>query len=112
MSDTLEMTGKVVHVSEIETFESGFSKRFIVLEAEDGKYTNQYGFQVFKDKCSILDGIKEGQEATVKYNLGTVREYNGKWFSDMHKAWKVDVVEVPDGASERPAIDQDDDVPF
>ena len=112
MSDVLEFTGKVVHVSEEETFDSGFSKRFIVLEAEDGGYTNQYGFQVFKDKCSMLDGIKVGQEATVKYNLATVREYQGKWFSDMHKAWNVKVVEVPDGASERPAVDPDDDVPF
>jgi len=84
--------GKVHYLSETETFGSGFTKRSVVLEADDGKYKNLYGFEFFKDKISLLDGIAVGDEITVHYNLARVREYEGRWYANMHHGWKVEAV--------------------
>ena len=87
---SMEITGEVKHISEIETFGAkNTQKRFIVIEVVDGDYSNAHGFQVFNDKCGMFDGVEVGQEVTISYNLGTVREWNGKWFADMHRAWKL-----------------------
>ena len=113
----MEVTGDVKLVSETETFPSGFSKRFIIIDVKDGNYVNQIGFEFFKDATSKLDNIAIGSTVTVKFNLGRAREYQGKWFANMHNGWQIDVTKAAEPArqSEPSQPDDpplDDDIPF
>ena len=90
----MEMSGKVVHVGETEVFGSGFQKRILVFEAKDGDYLNQYGCVAMKDNVTKFDGILVGQDVVVEVfdnSVGKVREWQGKWFSDMPTCMKVSV---------------------
>lgn len=87
----MEVTGVVKHVGETQTFESGFCKRLIVIECKDREYTNTHGFEFCKTGTSKLDGIEPGDIVTIAYNLGQCREYQGKWYADLHRGWKIDV---------------------
>jgi hypothetical protein len=65
-----------------------------------------------------LDGVAVGDELEVKFNLGRCREYNGKWYGDMHVAWYIKKIEAARTAPSTPdsnanPLDEDeDDVPF
>jgi len=90
MSEILTMTGAVKVVGETEEVgKNNFKKRLMVIEVEDGEYTNCYGFEVLGDKVNLFDGIAEGETVEVCYNLPRVREWSGKWFPNHLSAWKV-----------------------
>lgn len=108
---SMEITGIVKHVGELQEFSSGFQKKALVIEAQEegSQYKNLYGFELLKDNCSKLDGIEVGHEVEVKFNLGRCREWESKWYADMHTAWYIKKIEVPDGESERsPVADEDE----
>lgn len=116
MSESLSITGKVSHVGETEVFSSGFQKRLLVLEVQDGDYKNLHGFQVTKEKCDTLDQINIGDEVTAHFNLGTIREYESKWYSDPHRLWKIVANTAAAPAEEVPAggepPNDEEDLPF
>jgi len=85
----MEIKGKALFVGETQEFASGFKKRLIVIEVADGNYTNKHGVEFAKDSVSKLDGIKAGDTVEVSLNLGQCREYQGKWYADMHRGWKI-----------------------
>ena len=94
----MEVKGKIKLVFETQTFDSGFSKReFIVTTSET--YPQDIKMEVVKDKCSLLDKFKVGQEVTVSINLRG-NEFNGKYYVSL-QAWKIE-----DGDS-APAYDED-----
>jgi hypothetical protein len=112
-----ELTGKIKFISETQTFASGFCKRFMVIEKEDGNYTNCYGVEALKENVSKFDGFNIGEEVVVSVfenSLAKVREYNDKWYSDMPTVMKVermgDASEVPEPAPK--ADEPEDDIPF
>jgi len=111
---SMEIKGVVKHVGELQVFDSGFQKQLLVVEAQEegSQYKNDYGFELLKDNCSKLDGVKVGREVEVKFNLGRCREYQNKWYGDMHTAWYIKKIDAPDGQSERSAPEPEDDVPF
>lgn len=43
----------------------------------------------FFNKMDLLDGIAEGQEVEIKFDI-ECREYNGKYYNDI-KGWGIDV---------------------
>jgi len=82
----MEVTGTIKLIEETQTFESGFSKReFVVTTSE--QYPQDIKLEFTKDKCSILDKYKEGQDVTVGFNLRG-NEYNGKYYVNL-QAWKI-----------------------
>lgn len=113
-----ELTGRVTFVGETETFNSGFQKRLFCIECQDGSYTNEYGFELMKDKVSKVDGVNIGDEVEVKFNLGTQREYNGRRYSNFPTAWYVKTLSrspdavppAPDAGADVPT--DDEDIPF
>lgn len=113
-----EIEGTIKHISETETFASGFCKRFLILEAQDGDYKNEYGFEVMKDNVDKYDSLSIGQEVKVHFSLATTREgtggYEGKWFPNMHRAWKVEALSDAAPVSDDPHAEEDIDqtIPF
>jgi len=51
------------------------------------KYPQDLKFEVVKDKCSMLDDYKEGQDVQVNFDIRG-NEYNGKYFVNL-SCWKL-----------------------
>jgi hypothetical protein len=83
-----DLTGKVKLIQEVMKFDSGFTKREMVVIVEDGKYPQEINFEFVQDKISLLDNLQEGQEVTVTFDIRG-REYNGRYFNNL-QGWKIE----------------------
>ena len=111
-----ELTGKIKLLQEPQTFNSGFTKREMVVIVEDGKYPQEINLEFVQDKIALLDDLQPGQTVTVTFDLRG-REYNGRYFNNL-QGWRVttegdtpqqDAPPLQDGP---PADAYDDDIPF
>ena len=102
-----ELTGKVKLIQDPQTFSSGFTKREVVVTVEDGKYSQDINLEFLQDKVSLLDGVSEGQEIKVFFDIRG-REYNGRYFNNL-VGWKIEGKEDP--ADELPPIPDDAEAP-
>jgi len=115
-----ELTGKVKLIQEAKTFESGFTKREMVVTVEDGKYPQEINLEFVQDKVALLDALSPGAEVTVSFDIRG-REYNGRYFNNL-QGWKIVTQENQDTTptadeyfttSSAPGPDlADDDIPF
>jgi single-strand DNA-binding protein len=115
-----DLTGKVKLVQEAKTFDSGFTKREMVVTVEDGKYPQEINLEFVQDKTSLLDNLRVGQEVTVTFDIRG-REYNGRYFNNL-QGWKIvtandesamsDSGQPPAPPHGSPADYEDDDIPF
>lgn len=112
-----ELTGKIKLIQEPKTFDSGFTKREMVVIVEDGKYPQEINLEFVQDKTALLDNLQAGQEVTVTFDIRG-REYNGRYFNNL-QGWKIT---QPSGNTDEPPppseqhypgpADFDDDIPF
>lgn len=111
-----ELTGKIKLIQEPRTFDSGFTKREMVVIVEDGRYPQEINLEFVQDKVALLEALQPGQEVTVSFDIRG-REYNGRYFNNL-QGWKVVVVgdelEAPPADSPYPTPSDfgDDDIPF
>ena len=84
--NSYEVTGAVKMIAEQQTFPSGFTKREFVLTTEED-YPQNLKIECIKDRCSLLDGLKEGDRITVRFNIRG-SEYNGRYFVNL-QAWRI-----------------------
>jgi single-strand DNA-binding protein len=114
-----DLTGKIKLVQEAKTFESGFTKREMVVIVEDGKYPQEINIEFVQDKTSLLDNLRPGQEVTVTFDIRG-REYNGRYFNNL-QGWKIVTAndesamtdsEQPPAPPPGSPADYDDDIPF
>ena len=115
-----ELTGKIKLLQDTRTFDSGLTKREMVVIVEDGKYPQEINLEFVQDKVGLLDNLQPGQEVTVSFDIRG-REYNGRYFNNL-QGWRVEVQDqgqqsAPDGAWDAvpsgDAGDYDDsDIPF
>lgn len=82
-----ELTGKIKLIQETQTFNSGFTKREMVVTVEDGNYPQDINLEFLKDKISLLDDLSVGQTVTVSFDIRG-REYNGRYFNNL-VGWKI-----------------------
>ncbi len=111
-----ELTGKIKLLQEPKTFDSGFTKREMVVIVEDGKYPQEINLEFVQDKVALLDNLQPGQNVTVSFDIRG-REYNGRYFNNL-QGWKVltgDEAAMDASAPPQdtpPADAYDDDIPF
>lgn len=89
-----ETAGNIKVINDAQTFPSGFIKREFVVTTKD-KYPQDLKFEVVKDKCSLLDSFKTGQEVQVTFDIRG-NEYNGKYYVSL-SCWKI---QAGDGGAE------------
>jgi hypothetical protein len=77
-----EASGKIKMVGEVQSFASGFTKREFVVTTANDKFPQDLKFEVVKDKCSILDAYKTGDDVQVTFDIRG-NEYNGKYFVNL-----------------------------
>ena len=114
----------IVHVvEETKTYgQKGFQKRLVVLEQEDGRFSNFIPVEFTRDNCDSADGMKVGDQVEVTYRLS-----GRKWQKDEQsevkyflsaEAISFRVLAAGDGASASPAVEDsfdetsDEEVPF
>jgi len=113
----LKLNGKVKLISDLQSWDSGFTKREFVVTTNE-QYPQDVKLEFIKDKTSLLDGLVEGDEVEVSFNVRG-NEYNGKYYVNL-QAWKLNKGSGEASASEEapsepdfePVGDDDDDLPF
>lgn len=107
MAAIYEYTGVVEKILATQTFASGFSKRDIVMTDDvgaDTKYPNHIAFTFKKDNATVLDTVREGQRAKIRFAIDG-REWTNpqgqvKYFTDL-TGLKLEVLNA-DGSSTEP----------
>jgi single-strand DNA-binding protein len=106
-----DLTGKVKLIMDLQTFDSGFTKREFVVTTEE-EYPQDVKFECIKDKCSLLDSYSVGQTVKVSFNLRG-NEYKERYFVNL-QAWRMEAADAdmpePSGdaasaTSDRPPLD-------
>lgn len=85
----MKISGKVIHVGEIETIGAkGFQKRIFVIKTDD-KYPQELPFELSGEKLTLINDYDPANEdlIEVEYNLKG-RPWNGKWFLSA-EAWRI-----------------------
>ncbi len=109
----LQLEGTIKLVNDLQSFDSGFSKReFVITTAE--QYPQDVKLEFVKDKCSLLDSYPQGTKAKVSFNVRG-NEYNGKYYVNL-QAWKIEKVDntppTPTPAANLASNNTEDDLPF
>ncbi|MBR1922062.1 MAG: DUF3127 domain-containing protein [Kiritimatiellae bacterium] len=107
MAAIYEYTGVVEKVLPTQSFASGFSKRDIVMTDDvgaDAKWPNHIAFTFKKEAAAVLDTVKEGQRAKIRFAIDG-REWTSpqgqvKYFTDL-TGLKLEVLNA-DGSSTEP----------
>ncbi len=72
------VSGKVIVVEDTKTYgQKGFRKRLLVLEQDQGRFSNYVPIEFTNDNCDKVDGIALGDEIEVTYRLS-----GRKWQKD------------------------------
>jgi len=83
----LKLNGTIKLINELQTWDSGFSKREFVITTQE-QYPQDVKFEVVKDKATDFEKYnKVGDNVDVKFNVRG-NEYNGKYYVNL-QAWHV-----------------------
>lgn len=107
-STSYELTGTVARLIEPRTFPSGFTKREFIVKTED-EYPQLIKLECVKDKCALLDAVKEGARVSVRFGIRG-SEYQGKFFVNL-QAWKITPADGA-GAPAPAAVEHEDSEEF
>jgi single-strand DNA-binding protein len=92
MSELIDVVGEVVVLNDAKTFESGFTKRTVVIKTE-GEYPDFLSVDFTKDKCNLLDPYKVGETVKIACYLGG-REWDspekGKMYFLSLAGWRIE----------------------
>ena len=91
MSQAYELIGSIKVIGDIQSFNSGFSKRELVVTIPDGNYPQDICVEFHKERADLLNGLAVGDNVKVTFNLRG-REYNGRYYNTL-VAWKLEVPE-------------------
>lgn len=87
----LKVKGTLIQVLKPESGESksgkAWNKQEFVIETQE-QFPKKVCFTLFGDKTSLIDGIADGSEIEVFFNLES-REFNGKYFHNIN-CWKIE----------------------
>ena len=113
----LQVKGEIKLIGKTKEFgENNFKKRAILLEvteqAGDTEYKNPVFAEFVKDKCSVLDDYKVGQQVTLDINV-RCNEHENRWYTNM-TAWRISGESATVNAENEaaPAPVGEDDLPF
>jgi single-strand DNA-binding protein len=85
-----EIEGSIKVILDMQTFESGFTKREFVITTEE-KYPQDVKLELIKEKVDLLDKFSEGQRVKASFNVRG-NEFKGKYYVNL-QAWKLNAAE-------------------
>lgn len=114
-----ETTGLLHSKSAIMIVSDRFQKREFVIKVADGAHEQFIKFELHQDKVSLTDGLKKGDEITVRFNIRGkeyIKDGEARYFTNL-VAWKIEhgPAAQPSGfptVGDEPVSQIDDDLPF
>lgn len=85
--ERMTVEGNIKLIGETVTFDSGFTKRQIVVTTNE-TYPQEIAIDFIKDGCTMLDSFEVGQNVCIAINIRG-NEYNGKYYVSL-QGWKID----------------------
>ncbi len=115
MSTSYEIKGTISRIFEAKQISDKFRKRIFVVDVADGKYSQVLQIELANDKCSLIDGMNEGDEVSASVNIKG-REWKSpsgevKYFVSL-EAWKVERTSAARPASTTSGASDTDVLPF
>ena len=104
-----KVKGKLIKVMEMQTFDSGFTKREFVVETDE-QYPQKLKCELIKDKCNLIDSFELGDNLDVSVNYRG-SEYNDKFYVSFN-AWRIEKDGAPTTKEEAVQVEAEDDLPF
>jgi len=109
---SIQVKGTVIQILKSETGVSKAGKEWkkqeFVIETNE-QYPKKVCFTLFGDKISLIDGLTEGKEVEVFFNVES-RDFNGKWFHNIN-AWKIELADGGTTAKSYPPEYSASDIP-
>jgi hypothetical protein len=114
---TYDYTGVVEVIGETKAFgANGFTKRELVVGNDvdsPNKYPNPVLFTFKKERCSLVDAVKQGDRVKVQFTIDG-RRWDGpngtRYFTDL-TGWKIDVLNADGTATEPVPVPQPAEAP-
>ena len=95
MSESIIISGKVVAIGEIQTFDSGFKKQTLVVDnTNNAQYPSPVPIDFQKDKIELLQPIHIGDIVDAMVFISG-NEHKGKYYANI-KGFGINVVQVAD----------------
>ena len=119
----MNIEGKILQKFETQEIKESFRKREFVLEyAENPQYPEFLKFELIQSNCEQLDGLQEGDEVVVSFNLKgrkwTDPKGETKYFNSL-QAWRLEKKQASNDSPPPPTqewikedFSKDDDLPF
>ena len=76
-----EMTGKILSIGEVQTFNNDFTKREFIID-NGNKYQNTVKFELTKDNCQLINGFRVGDDVSVGFWVNGT-EWKDKFFVNL-----------------------------
>lgn len=83
-----KITGIISKIGQRESKSNSFTARQVILDVEDGNYTQNIPIQFTQDRCDLCDNFSEGEEVTISFNLRG-RIWQDKCFGSI-EGWKIE----------------------
>ena len=102
----MNISGKITVIFDTAQINDSFKKReFVVEYSDNSQFTELIKFELFQDKCDLINDFKVGDEANVEFNLKgrkwTDPKGVDKYFTTL-QAWKLEKTggnQAPDSAT-------------
>lgn len=102
----MNISGKITVIFDTAQINDSFKKReFVVEYSDNSQFTELIKFELFQDKCDLINDFKVGDEANVEFNLKgrkwTDPKGVDKYFTTL-QAWKLEKTggnQTPDSAT-------------
>lgn len=110
----LKINGKVKLLNDVQTFDSGFTKREFVITTLE-QYPQDIKLEVTQQRVELLNSVNVGDTVDVFFNIRG-NEYNGRYFVNL-QAWKIEssVSSTPDPIPVEPTketFENEEEPPF
>lgn len=87
MAQGFQIEGRIHQVNDVQTFDSGFSKREFVIETAD-QYPQMIKFELIKERTTLVDQYNQGDTVNVHFDIRG-NEYQGKYYVNLN-CWRLD----------------------
>lgn len=81
-----QITGRIKVILDLQTFDSGFSKREFVITTQE-QYPQDVKLELIRDRTSLIEQFNVGDTVTTSFNVRG-NEYNGRYYVNL-QAWRV-----------------------
>jgi hypothetical protein len=107
----MNITGKITAIFDVAQINETFKKReFVVEYSDNSQYMEYIKFELFQDKCDLINDFSVGDEVEIQFNLKgrkwTDPKGVDKYFNTL-QAWKLDKKgESPNQNDTAPAMEE------